>query len=59
MLVDGFQRLSSESRRSRFLGLKTELSATEVRYFTDVDHHDHEALVAISLVDGRGVGIAR
>ena len=25
----------------RFLGVKKELSAAELRYFTDVDHHDH------------------
>src|SRR5689334_6429083 len=30
-----------------------------VRYFTDVDHHDHEAIVALSAGDGRGVGVAR
>jgi GNAT superfamily N-acetyltransferase len=27
--------------------------------FTDVDHHDHEALGALDHADGRGVGIAR
>src|SRR4051812_15596343 len=35
---------------------KTALSAADVRYFTDVDHHDHEALVATNRVDERGVG---
>jgi GNAT superfamily N-acetyltransferase len=29
------------------------------RYFTDLDHHDHEALGALNHADGRGVGIAR
>jgi RimJ/RimL family protein N-acetyltransferase len=43
----------------RFLTAKKELSGAEVRYFTDVDHHDHEALGAISQADGCGVGIAR
>ena len=43
----------------RFLGKKKELSAVELRYFTDVDHHDHEALGALDYADGRGVGIAR
>jgi RimJ/RimL family protein N-acetyltransferase len=43
----------------RFLGVKKELSAAELRYFTDVDHHDHEALGAVDRADGRGVGIAR
>jgi RimJ/RimL family protein N-acetyltransferase len=43
----------------RFLMTKKELSGAELRYFTDVDHHDHEALGAVSQADGRGVGIAR
>jgi RimJ/RimL family protein N-acetyltransferase len=59
LLADGFTRLSARSRRMRFLSTKTTLSAAELRYFTDVDHHDHEALGALSPADGRGVGIAR
>jgi RimJ/RimL family protein N-acetyltransferase len=43
----------------RFLARKDQLSATELRYLTDVDHHDHEALGALDQADGRGVGIAR
>ena len=43
----------------RFLGVKKDLSAAELRYFTDVDHHDHEALGALELAGGHGVGIAR
>jgi RimJ/RimL family protein N-acetyltransferase len=59
LLADGFARLSPHSRRLRFLGIKKELSGAELRYFTDVDHHDHEALGALNHADGRGVGIAR
>jgi GNAT superfamily N-acetyltransferase len=59
LLADGFARLSPRSRRMRFLTTKKELSGAELRYFTDVDHHDHEALGALSAADGRGVGIAR
>jgi RimJ/RimL family protein N-acetyltransferase len=59
LLADGFARLSPQSRRLRFLGTKTALSAAELRYFTEVDHHDHEAIGALSAADGRGVGIAR
>lgn len=59
LLTDGFARLSEESRRSRFLSGKPTLSEAEVRRFTDVDHHHHEAIGALSLLDGRGVGIAR
>jgi RimJ/RimL family protein N-acetyltransferase len=59
LLADGFARLSPESRRLRFLRRKDELSAAELRYFTDVDHHDHEALGALDHAGGRGVGVAR
>jgi ribosomal protein S18 acetylase RimI-like enzyme len=59
LLADGFERLSSRSRHMRFLIGKNALSAKELRYFTDVDHHDHEALGAIDASSGRGVGIAR
>jgi hypothetical protein len=41
LLADGFGRLSAASRRRRFRGVKKELSAAELRYLTDVDHHDH------------------
>jgi RimJ/RimL family protein N-acetyltransferase len=57
LVADGFAQLSARSRQLRFLTPKKELSPAELRYFTDVDHHDHEAVGA--LADGRGVGIAR
>ena len=59
LLADGFARLSARSRQLRFLGPKKMLSATELRYLTDVDHHDHEAIGALSPAEGRGVGVAR
>ena len=59
LLADGFARLSDRSRRMRFLGAKEALSAAELRYFTDVDHRDHEALGALDHARGGGVGIAR
>jgi RimJ/RimL family protein N-acetyltransferase len=59
LLADGFARLSARSRQLRFLTPKQALSPAELRYFTDVDHHDHEALGALYDADGRGVGIAR
>jgi RimJ/RimL family protein N-acetyltransferase len=59
LVADGFARLSARSRQLRFLTPKKELSPAELRYFTDVDHHDHEALGALDHADGRGVGIAR
>ena len=59
LLADGLARLSPRSRWTRFLGTKTTLSEAELRYFTEIDHHDHEAIGALSAADGRGVGIAR
>jgi RimJ/RimL family protein N-acetyltransferase len=59
LLADGFARLSDRSRRLRFLGPKEALSAAELRYFTHVDHRDHEALGALDHARGGGVGIAR
>lgn len=59
LLVDGFDRLSDETRRLRFLTAKPHLTDEEVRYFSQVDHHDHEALGAMDPVSGRGVGLAR
>ena len=59
LLADGFARLSDRSRRMRFLGPKDELTEAELRYFTDVDHHDHEALGALDRAGGSGVGVAR
>jgi RimJ/RimL family protein N-acetyltransferase len=59
LLADGFARLSAASRQMRFLAVKKELSAAELRYLTDVDHHDHEALAALDRAGGQGVGIAR
>ena len=59
LLEDGFSRLGDRSRRMRFLGPKEALSAAGPRYFTGVDHRDHEALGALDHVRGGGVGIAR
>jgi GNAT superfamily N-acetyltransferase len=59
LLLRGFARLSDESRYRRFLAPMPELSDSMVRYLTDVDHHDHEALVALDDATGEGVGVAR
>lgn len=59
LLREGFLRLSTESRRLRFLSDKTHLTEAELRYFTEIDHHDHEAIGALDEATGRGLGIAR
>lgn len=58
LLRRGFARLSSESRYRRFLTPVPELSQKTVRYLTELDHHDHEAIVALDAT-GEGIGIAR
>jgi GNAT superfamily N-acetyltransferase len=46
-LAAGFTRLSETSRQQRFLGSKPRLTAAELRYLTEVDGHDHYAIVAV------------
>ena len=58
-LVDGLDRMGPTSRYRRFLAPIGRLSARELRYLTEVDHHDHEALVARPHGDAQGVGVAR
>lgn len=62
LLVDGFTRLSTESRYLRFFSPIDHLSEAQVRYFTVVDYVDHFAWVAtVRRPDGAelGVGVAR
>ena len=60
-LVAGLRRLSPASRYLRFHAQVEELNDAQLDYLTDVDHHDHEAVVAIDLSDLEvpGVGVAR
>jgi RimJ/RimL family protein N-acetyltransferase len=58
-LAAGMQRLSPESRYRRFLTPASELSAAQLSYLTEVDHSDHEALVALEPETGHGIGVAR
>ena len=59
VLRDGFARLSEDSRYQRFLTPIAELTDSQLAYLTEVDHHDHEALVAIDAKSRDGVGVAR
>src|SRR5439155_26091050 len=58
-LLEGFQRLGPESRYRRFLSVRTTLSKAELRYLTEVDHSEHEALLAIDPQTRDGLGLAR
>lgn len=58
-IESAFARLSEQSRYQRFMTSIAELSESQLRYLTEVDHHDHEALVAFDDASGEGVGVAR
>lgn len=60
-LARGFERLSPESRYRRFFRPLRRLSAADLRYLTEVDHDDHEALVAVHDADAGPelIGVAR
>jgi GNAT superfamily N-acetyltransferase len=57
-LLAGFERLSPESRYKRFLAPVNELRDRDLEYLTEVDHHDHEAIVA-QMPGGEPLGVAR
>ena len=58
LLLRGFERLGPESRYRRFLAPMPQLSEAMVRYLTEVDHHDHEAIVALDET-GEGIAVVR
>jgi GNAT superfamily N-acetyltransferase len=59
VLRRGFERLSEESRYQRFLTPISKLTDAQVAYLTEVDHHDHEALIVFDSQTRDGVGVAR
>ena len=60
LLKAGFEHLSDETRRRRFLAPKPRLTASDLRYLTEVDGRDHVALIAVSFEDWtRAVAVAR
>jgi RimJ/RimL family protein N-acetyltransferase len=58
-LQNGLKRLSVETIHKRFLAAKPRLSSAELKYLTEVDGHNHIALVAVSVLTGRIVAVAR
>jgi len=61
LLRAGFEQLSDHSRYLRFQAPLANLSEHQLSYLTEVDHHDHEALVAVAPNGDGGeiVGVAR
>jgi RimJ/RimL family protein N-acetyltransferase len=58
-IAQAFERLSPETRYRRFFAPLPRLSEQDLRYLTEVDHHDHEAVAAINPENGMIVGVAR
>jgi GNAT superfamily N-acetyltransferase len=60
MLAKAWLQLSPVSQYRRFLAPKPVLTKSDLRYLTQIDGHDHVALVAVRLDDpSRLVGVAR
>jgi GNAT superfamily N-acetyltransferase len=57
LLAAGHAHLSARSQLRRFLGPKPKLTASDLRYLTEVDGMNHYAVVALH--DGGIVGVAR
>jgi RimJ/RimL family protein N-acetyltransferase len=59
LLVDVFGRLTEESRYMRFFMSLRALSPAMLADFTEVDHVDHEAVIALRPSSGQALGVAR
>jgi len=59
LVAASFERLSKESRYRRLLTHKETLSEDELAYLVNVDHQNHEAIIAIEPSSGDALGVAR
>lgn len=59
LMVTGFEQLTPKARFQRFFAPVRKLSASDLAYLTEIDHVDHEALIAIDPEDGSLIGVAR
>ncbi len=59
LFASGWERFGAESRYRRFMGVKRKLSTSELSFFTEIDHVDHEAIGALDPDTGEGLGVAR
>lgn len=59
LLRSGFVGLSDRTRYLRFQAPMAALSDRQLSYLTEIDHHDHEALIALDPDSGDAVGVAR
>ena len=58
-LAQAFEQLSPQTRYRRFFAPMESLSDQDLRYLTEVDHHDHEAIAAVNPENGMIIGVAR
>jgi len=59
LLVEGFARLSPETRFRRFLGYMDKLRPPLLRYLTEIDYVDHFAWIGLDADKSTGIGVAR
>lgn len=60
MIAKAWLKLSQKSQQRRFLAPKPRLTSGDLRYLTEIDGHDHVALIALRLHEPhRLVGVAR
>jgi len=59
LFARAWERFGAESRYRRFMGAKRRLSTSELAFFTELDHVDHEAIGALDPETGEGLGVAR
>lgn len=57
--LSGVSRMSPESLYRRFMTPVARLSESQLRYLLEVDHRDHEALLAVDEDSGQAVGVVR
>lgn len=59
LIVAAFAQLSPDSRYRRFFTTLDTLDERRLAFLTEIDHRDHEALIAIEPETGAGIGVAR
>jgi RimJ/RimL family protein N-acetyltransferase len=57
--LSGLGKASQESLYRRFMTPIERFSESDLRYLLEVDHRDHEALLAVDEDSGEAVGVAR
>ncbi|MGZ3788841.1 MAG: N-acetyltransferase family protein [Bacteriovorax sp.] len=57
-LQEGLALLSNQSRRQRFFSARKDLTDKELKFYTEVDQHDHIAFVAVHKSESEGAHLA-